>query len=168
VSDFSSIIVHKTAELLTTCKAVEKKLEGYLETKMERPDIAYELLKMFMIIDELLEYVEPSKTIGEIHGLPKDAVFGAKKPLVFSNEEGWDFRPWFGEKVSMVRNGLKELYKYWETDPTTVKLVENAPMTPIEWVKDGIFSGLNQVKTYAQTIFEMTCNDKIIIESKND
>lgn len=147
MSDFSSIIVHKTAELLTTCKAVEKKLEGYLETKME---------------------LEPSKTIGEIHGLPKDAVFGAKKPLVFSNEEGWDFRPWFGEKVSMVRNGLKELYKYWETDPTTVKLVENAPMTPIEWVKDGIFSGLNQVKTYAQTIFEMTCNDKIIIESKND
>ncbi len=166
MADKSSVIVHKVAEILEIHKRVSEKLEDYLETSTERPDIAYELLKMLVIADELLEYVNPSKTIGEIYGIPKEAVIDAKEAYEFSNKHGWDFSPWFQEKASHVKNGVLNIIKYWEKEPSKVKLVEDAPMTPVEWVKDGIDSGLHRVKVYAETIFEMLCEDQISVEAK--
>lgn len=146
VPDFPSIIVHKTGKLLAFCKVVEKKLEGYLESKMERPDISYEILKMFVTVDELLEYAEL---------------------LNFSNSRGWDFRPWFLEKASGIKRGLRGLYKYWEEDPAMLKLPESIPLTPEEFIIDEIAFYMEHIKVNAQAIFDMICYDGIIIEPKS-
>lgn len=163
--DKSSDLTHKTAEILEIQKKISEKLEPYLVTETERPDISYELLKMLVIADEILEAANPSKTTGEIFGLPKEAVYGSKSAYEFSNEESWDFRPWFIEKASNVKNGILITYKYWEMKPSQVKLKENAPMSSAEWIKDGIYGGLNMVKAYAETIFKMIRNDKITVIS---
>lgn len=161
MSDYSSNIVHNTAKILTLTKEIKNKLDGYPENKAKRPDIAYELLTMLVLADQLLEYADPTKESGEFFGLPKEAVLFAKKPLEFQSELGYDFLPWFGEKSSLLKKFVLYLYNYWESDPEKVELIANAPMTPMEWVSDGIYSSLNNIKAYAEKIFTMFCENKV-------
>ena len=166
MADKSSVIVHKAAGILEIHKRVAGKLEGYPETEKKRPDIAYELLKMLVLADELLECVHPSESAGQIHGLPKEAVAGSRKAYEFSNEIGWDFGPWFQEKAYYLKKGVLDLFMYWDMDPSEVTLVEDAPVTPVQWLKTGLEHGLSGVKAYAETIFNMTYNNKIAVEAE--
>lgn len=158
------MVVHSTATILELCKDLDKKLQGYLIDTNHRPDIAYELLKILMIADDLVQLANPDKTSGEFFGLPKDVVGGSKEEAAFSNKHGWDFGPWFGEKSSSVKEGIKKVIKYWELDPGKIALKEEASMTPNEFTRYGIDSGLHEVKTYAKVIFDQFFSDKVTVD----
>lgn len=165
MDDLSSYVVHRAATLLEACKAVEAKVEGYLVTTDDRPDLAGEFLKMLMAADDLLQVAEPDGTSGEFHGLPKEVVSGARKAAAFQNERGWDFRPWFAEKASSAKEGVKRAIRYWEMNPDEVTLHPGAPMTPREWVREGILTGLHAVRGDGGKIFSMTFDDSITVQS---
>ncbi|GAA0615588.1 hypothetical protein GCM10009001_36030 [Virgibacillus siamensis] len=164
MSDYSSPVVHSVAKILELSRDIENKLQGYLVEKHERPDISYELLKVLTIADDLTQLADPEKTSGEFFGLPKDVVGGSKHPVSFSNNLGWDFGPWFGEKSASLKEGVKRVIMNWELDPDTVNLVENAPMSTNEYVRDGIDSGLHEVRTYAKVIFDQLFSDRVKVD----
>ena len=164
MSDLSSFVVHRAATLLEACKAAEAKLEDDLVGTDERPDIAVELLRMLVAADDLLQLAEPTPTSGEFRGLPKDVVSGANTAATFRNEKGWDFHPWFGEKAASVKTGVKRAIEYWEKNANEVELSPGAPMTPREWVREGILSGLRAVRGDGERIFTMTFDDDITIK----
>ena len=78
MQDDMSNIVHKVVALLAACKTMEEKSKDYLIVSDEKPDIAAELLDSLMIVEELMGYVNPELETGEIFGLPKQVVAGAK------------------------------------------------------------------------------------------
>ena len=127
MTDLSSYVVHRAATLLEACKVAEAKLEGYLVTTDERPDIAVELLRMLVAADDLLQLAEPTPTSGEFHGLPKEVVSGARSAASFRNDKGWDFQSWFGEKAATVKVGVKRAIEYWEKNPDEVELRVRVP-----------------------------------------
>lgn len=166
MKDLSSYVVHRAAALLEACKSAEAKLEPYLVTSDNRPDVALEMLRMLVAADDLLQLAEPDGESGEFHGLPAEVVGGAKEAAVFRNYKGWDFQPWFGEKASSVKRGVKRAIEYWEMDPSEVELRPGAPMTPREWVREGIVSGLGAVRGDGEKIFSMTFDDDITVEGE--
>lgn len=164
MSDYSSPVVHSVAKILELSRDIENKLQGYLVDKHERPDISYELLKILTIADDLTQLADPEKTSGEFFGLPKDVVAGSENSVSFSNSLGWDFGPWFSEKSTSLKKGVKKVIKNWELDPDTVTLVDNAPMSNNEYVRDGIDSGLHEVRTYAKVIFDQLFSDRVKVD----
>jgi hypothetical protein len=165
MSDLSSYVVHRTAAFLEACKEAESKLDGYLVSTNDRPDIARELLRMLVAADDLLQLAEPGQTSGEFHGLSKDDVSGARRAAAFTNDEGWDFRPWFGEKAANVKRGIKSAIDYWEKDPDAVERRPGTPISPRSWLRDGILSGLAVARRDAQKIFDMTFREEISIQN---
>ncbi|RBW68860.1 hypothetical protein [Bacillus taeanensis] len=111
MSDYSSPVVHAAAKILELSKELESKLQGYLLDTEERPDISYELLKILTIADDLVQLGNPEQTSGEFFGLPKEVVVGSKEPVSFSNQHGWDFGPWFREKSTNIKDGVKKSSK---------------------------------------------------------
>ncbi|MCM3741794.1 hypothetical protein M3210_16195 [Oceanobacillus luteolus] len=164
MSDYSSIVVHSAATILELCKDLDEKLKGYLVETDDRPDISYELLKILTISDDLVQLANPDKISGEFFGLPKEVVGGSKEAAVFSNDHGWDFGPWFGEKSGSIKLGIKKVIKYWEMDPETVELHEEAQITSKEFVRVRIDSGIREVKAYAKVVFDQFFSDKVSVE----
>ncbi|MCE4051860.1 hypothetical protein [Bacillus sp. Au-Bac7] len=149
----------KLEEIIILTERAMSKTEGYLSTTQEKPDIALELLTILNISDDLNELFNPSKTGGEYFGLPKEAVINAKDLTEIISGSGIDYTPWFGEKCSNIKLGVKNAIKYWSKNPSEVRLTDDAPMTVEEWIVDGLESGLHNTKTYAETILNLLVKD---------
>ena len=147
--------VPKLKNIIDAANLAEGKLNRYLKETKTRPDISYELLQILTLSDDLVELFNPTKSSGEYFGLPKEVVMGSKFPRTITLDNGIDFTSWFAEKTTNIKLGIKRTIKYWEMNPNTLKLVEDAPMSVEDYILDGIFSGLHQVKTYATTICDM-------------
>ncbi|MBO0995923.1 hypothetical protein [Bacillus sp. SD088] len=138
---------------------IEKKIEGYLVSTKQRPDIAFELLQLLNISDDLVGLLNPDKESAEHFGLSRNAIFGASEPKEIVDKRGFDFTAWFGEKTQYIKDGAKRLIEYWEMNPTTLELKKNAPFTKEEYIIEGIESGLHQVRVYSKTILDMIERD---------
>ncbi|MGS2777513.1 hypothetical protein ACVBAX_09045 [Robertmurraya sp. GLU-23] len=145
----------KLEEILRLAESAEDKLEGYLKTTTEKPEVSAELLKIFYLSDEFVELFNPSKETGEIHGLPKENVLGARYAKQITTKGEMDFTPWFTEKTNNIKKGVKKTIKSLDLDPLTLKLTEDAPMSVEEYILYGIESGLHEVKSYSNTILKM-------------
>lgn len=163
MEDASSLVVSKAGAILDILKTVNEKVEGYLVTTRERPDIGYELAKLMALSDDLVQLADPDISGGEWHGAPKE-VSGGEKPLKFTGLQGWDFLSWYGEKALSLKRAIKRVFKYWDTDPDEVELSEDAPMTSDEWVRSGIMDGLFAAERQAKKIFDMTFYDQVKVE----
>ena len=69
-----------------------------------------------------------------------------------------------GEKAASVKTGVKRAIEYWERDPNEVELSPGAPMTPREWIREGILTGLGAMRGDGEKIFSMTFDDDITIK----
>ena len=164
--DKSSFVIHKLAAILEACKKAESKTEFYLVTSDEKPDLIPELFQILNSVDDLLELVNPSKTVGEYHGLSRQETTLGFSRILFSHldKPEWDFTAWFGEKVSQIKFFTKNLIEYWEMDYREVKLGPGALVTPKEYVRDEIVRNLGSIKAYAQLVFDEVLNDRLEIE----
>ncbi len=148
--DASSIIVHLAAKILElSISAMEKVKSNPIESS-RRPDIAYELLIILNCVDELLEIFNPSNT-------------KLSRKFKFSNELNWDFRPWYCEKSESIKSGVKLAIQTWEKDISTIKLRPDIPMTPEQYINEGLMMELHRVNRESQKIFDMTFEDKIVV-----
>lgn len=149
------IFIPKLQMIIDSAILAEEKCSGYPNQIKSRPDIAYELLIILNLADDLIEVINPGKQAQEYFGIPKEALINAKHPSEIISNSGLDFTNWFAEKVTYIKLGVKRAIKYWEMDPETLQLSENAPITKEDYISDGIFSSLHQIKTYAETVFGM-------------
>ncbi|MGG6448247.1 hypothetical protein [Pseudobacillus badius] len=155
MKDIRAELMPKLTKINEMTQAVKEKLAGYLISSEEKPDISYELLQILNLSDDVAQTFNPDKTTGEFFGLPKEVVGGARFPKQIMDNRGVDFTPWFSEKTANIKSGAKKLIKYWETNVSDINLVEHAPMTVQEYLRDGIDSGLHQIEAYSNTIIEM-------------
>jgi len=153
-------IINNTDAIIATSKLIEEKNKYYLKVSMDKPDIASELLTIIMNIEELIEYIDPTKKTGEIFGLSKD-VSGGTEVINFIDRRGWDFNPWLLEKMMNIKTGAISLYKYWQKNLEDINLVDNAPCTPQEWLRSGMESNLHNIRVNAEAIYELTYNNEL-------
>jgi len=142
--------------LVELTEQAESKLEGYLKTTYEKPNLYRELMTILYISDNIVELFNPSMTTGEIFGLPKAHSGGSKYPVKVIKENGWDFSQWYNEKVGNIKGGIKRAIYYYEIEYDKLNFNEDASLGKEDFILSGIKNGLNQVKIYAQTVLEMT------------
>jgi hypothetical protein len=168
--DLGTDLTWKLSAILENCKRIEPLLGAYLKDSDERPQISVELLAILSDAIEAYELFHPDKMAGEFHGLPPEACSIEKRPqLVIRHSESnpdWDFQPWLLEKLNVMQWAAKGLVREWLKDLSSVRLCEEAPTTPREWLKDGIMRHFDELTRKATTIFEEVCSDKLQIESK--
>ena len=166
--DLSSIVVHKLATILDSCKNAEKKLKGYLIKSDIKPDLIPELFDMLNSVDDLLNMVNTSNDPYKYFGLPKEATHVKEKTIVFKNIERpeWDFTAWYWEKASMIKESIKELIRYWKLELDSLKLNDGDPFTPREYIIGGLSDSLGYIQSYTQTVFNEVFGDKLEINEK--
>ena len=157
-------IVHKSLEIIKSCKTIKEKSQEYMVATEVRPDIASELLAIIMNAEDLMEYVEPMKETGEIFGLPEEAFHKDKHARSFKNSANWDFNPWFLEKSTNIKKNIIRYYWLWEKGPTEYPAYVDDPQKSKELHKHRLDSAIQYVQHNAEAIFQLTCGDKISIE----
>lgn len=165
-TDKTSFVSHRLAAILEASNRAEKKLEHYLAGSDEKPDIVPELFEMLNAADDLVELVNPSKTVGEFHGLPKSVSTTEFSRVLFTHSENpeWDFAAWYGEKVSQLKRFVKLLIGYWETGYRQLALPDSSIETPQEYISEGIQSSLEAISGYAQVVFDEILNGRLEVQ----
>lgn len=163
--DLSSIVVHKLATILDSCKNVEEKTKDYLIKSDMKPDLVPELFEMLNSIDDLIEMVSPLDNPTKYFDLPKEAQYYGEKRITFKNIENpnWDFTAWYYEKISIAKKAIKRLIAYWMLDHDTLKLHQDAPFTPREYISEGIAFSLASVQSYTKKVFDQVFKDELEI-----
>ena len=80
----------------------------------------------------------------------------------------WDFRPWLCEKLNSLQRAAKGLVGYWLTEPNSVVLHKEAPVTARDWLRQMIALHFGELKQKARTVFEEVCSDKLEIKQTGD
>ncbi len=157
-----------TAIILTSCKHIEGPLKDYLLKNDERPEISFDLLRIVTYADDLLQMVQPDKVQGEFHGVPACALdTSGKRAIRFRHNDrpsGWDFAAWYGEKATGIKQGARDLVRYWLMDVKDVTLSEMAPVSPREWLREMILMSYRQVQGYARVVFDEIHKDGLVLE----
>jgi hypothetical protein len=166
--DISTALTHHLSAILEDCRRIESALQAYLKASDERPNINFEMLRILSNALSAYELLEPDREAGEFHGLPR-AVCVTEEPTplevrhVERNAE-WDFRPWLCEKLGRLQIAAKGLVGYWLTDPNSVVLHKESPVTARDWLRQSIALYFGELKQKALTVFEEVCSDKLKIK----
>jgi len=128
--------VKKIKKISKLGKSIKKKAEGYPVINREKPDVSYELLKIFVLVDDLINMTEESWLIDRYRK---------------------NFVPWYSEKTNRLKKNIKNIYSYWEKNPQEVELNRFAPadMTPESWIEEGMSSGIEGVLALCDNLLEV-------------
>lgn len=167
--DISADLTWKLSAILEDCRRIEPILGAYLKETDERPEISAALLLILSNALGAYELLQPDKFAGEFHGLPREACSLDGDPAVairhLERPAEWDFQPWLLEKLNDMQSAAKCLVKEWLTDLNSIRLKADAPMTPREWLRDGIMMHFHVLQGKAKTVFEEVCSDKLQIQT---
>jgi len=166
--DISTALTHRLTAILEDCRRIEPALQGYLTVNDERPNISFELLRILSNAFSAYALLEPDKEAGEFHGLPRAACSAEESAVLeirhTERDADWDFQPWLSEKLSRLQTAAKGLVVYWLTDPSSVALRKEAPVTARDWLRQMIALHFGELKQKAMTVFEEVCSDKLEIK----
>ncbi len=124
----------------------------------EKSKIDRQIVKMTLAVQQIYSLAFPIPGSGEFHGLPKEITEAADDPdilVVDSENPGWDFGPWFRQKVSMTKKASNHLLEYYEKDPTELKVAPNSGTTPKKFIMWMLEHHLKSIKAYAEAILSM-------------
>jgi len=166
--DISTALTHQLSAILEDCRCIEPALQAYLRVNDERPNINFELLRILSNALSAYGLLEPDKEAGEFHGLPRE-VCSPDEPAELEirhteQDADWDFGPWLSEKLSRMQTAAKDLVGVWLTDPRSVVLHKEAPVTARDWLRQIIALHFGELKQKATTVFEDVCSDKLEIK----
>ena len=166
--DISTALTHHLSTILQDCRRIEPALQAYLKVDEERPNISFELLRILSNALAAYGLLEPDKEAGEFHGLPRAACTRDEPTRLeirhTDQDADWDFRPWLCEKLNRLQTTAKGLVGYWLTDPSSVVLHKEAPVTARDWLRQMIALHFGELKQKALTVFEEVCSDKLEIK----
>ena len=146
-------MISNLENIITTCEYLQSSLEDYPMYHQEKARYSGAFLNLLYYADEVYEVFAPNKMPGEIFGLPKENVFGAKEEERLT-KGGIDYTAWFKEKTGDIKRGVKYTLKYWKSNLDEIQLVDGSP-SPEEYVNEGILSGLHMAKVQSETVLDM-------------
>ncbi len=166
--DISTALTHQLSTILEDCRRIEPALQAYLRVNDERPNINFELLRILSNALSAYALLEPDKEAGEFHGLPRAACSAEDSSGLeirhTKRDAEWDFRPWLSEKLNRLQSASKDLVGIWLTDPSSVVLHKEAPVTARDWLQQMIALHFGELKQKAATVFEEVCSDRLEIK----
>lgn len=144
--------VERLVAFLEAGKRVQRELAPYLNTTRVRPAIEPDLLLMLEAIDDVLELVE----------------YCERREIVVSSTRapsgsGWSYIPWMHEKATSAKKDLKTALQYFKVDIETLKLKEDAPCTPEQWLRSFVHHQIDSAVSYGKVIFEEICGNRLLI-----
>jgi hypothetical protein len=166
--DINTLLTHQLSTILEDCRRIEPQLQAYLKVNDERPNINLELLRILSNALSAYGLLEPDKEAGEFHGLPR-AACSPDEPAEMEirhteQDAAWDFHPWLSEKLNRLQVAAKRLVGIWLTDPNSVVLHKEAPVTARDWLRQMIALHFGELKQKATTVFEEVCSDRLEIK----
>ena len=166
--DISTALPHQLSTILEDCRRIEPALQAYLKGNDERPNINFELLRILSNALSAYALLEPDRESGEFHGLPRAACSAEDSSGLeirhTERDAEWDFRPWLSEKLNRLQAAAKDLVGIWLTDPSSVVLHKEAPVTARDWLRQMIALHFAELKQKATTVFEEVCSDRLEIK----
>lgn len=166
VEKFNNLIIESCKKILGCHKDLTSLTNDYAFNKLDRASVDRNLVIVSVASQKLMDLVLPIPSSGEIHGLPKEATTLGIEPdvlIVNKDKPEWDFKPWFTEKVSAMKDAVNRLLEYLETDPKDVKLHPSASITSEAYLSGFISMNMSEIEHMANTILEMMLSGKLIV-----
>ncbi len=112
------------------------------------------------------QMVFPALSSGEIHGLPREMTASAMDPDVVikdAQNPGWDFKPWFHEKLNNAEKAYWKLLRIYEADPESLKMTPGTKSTPIEHMVEEMRRELQIMHVYDKAILDMMESGRLTV-----
>jgi hypothetical protein len=165
MNDRSPEIIKFVRTILDQSNFVLTKLKQVPPGAFVKPDIASELLLILHTSDGLVDFfISPADPI-EYHGVPRSLTQMEDEPeLILRSEDGRNFWPWYAEKSASLKRCAKWLVTDWHRDLGEIRLHPAGPATPEEAFIDDLIRHVDGVRAYAQVIFDMTSEHRVLIQ----
>ena len=150
VQRFEDHILGNCRIILECHRELTKVLEGFAPGQAGRANTDRSLVRMSVASQKVLDLVAPHPSSGEIHGLPKEATLYGNEPdvlIVDRENPSWDFRPWFTEKATVIRESLNELMANLEIGPDDEE--------HLSLVRRRVRTNMAEIENKAEAILEM-------------
>jgi hypothetical protein len=168
IKEFNNLIIHCCKTIQDSHGKLESILKNYDCQEADRSLIDRNLIKMCVASQKLMNLVLPVQSTGEIYGLPEEVTkLDLQDGLLIADKEhpDWDFKNWFKEKVSAIKDGVNELMEWLETDPEEYKIKATAQISAKEFITDMINSCMRRIHPYAQTILDMIRSGRLTVKN---
>ena len=150
-TDKGSYVTTALAEIMTACTLVRSSL-----TEHQSPDLADDLLTIFVAVDELLEFALPTPSEGQLHGLPKKATTTHFSTIQFKhkNNPDWNFQTWFAEKMIAAKRQIKQAVDVWR----------DFQDTPTPELGEELSRQIGNCQTYADLVYQEVISGRLEIK----
>jgi len=147
--DFNEIVLNECNNVKRYTEELKSLLIDYCYNTPLRSKIDRTLVKLSITSQKLMDLVMPIPSTGEIFGLPQEATSNADLPkpiLVHKDRTGWDYMPWFCEKVTRIRQAVNRLMQELEKNPEEIEINSTFWNSPVDYIKDGIELQLDEMR----------------------
>jgi len=147
--DFNEIVLNECNNVKQHAQELESLLADYCYDTPLRSKIDRTLVKLSITSQKLMDLVMPIPSTGEIFGLPRESTSNADLPkpiLVHKDRTGWDYMPWFCEKVTRIRQAVNRLMQELEKNPEEIEINSTFWNSPVDYIKDGIELQLDEMR----------------------
>ena len=166
IQKFNDLIT-ESCNILIDC---HEKLSTYLEEfelgSRKKALVDRNLVMMSVSSQRIVDLVSPLPSTGEIIGLPEEATkFGDELDVLIVDKDNpnWDFRPWFTEKSTVIRDSVNKLLDHLERDPNEMDFQPYTKSTPEEFIRSMIRSNMAEIKDKANSILYMIQSERLSI-----
>ncbi len=151
----------KLSDAIVACTAL---LPGF--DPSEKQQIDRLMVVMAHAVISVKQMVFPSLSSGEIHGLPREMTESSMDPDVVikdAQNPGWDFKPWFHEKLNNAEKAYWKLLRIYEADPEVLKMTLGTKSTSIEHMVEEMRRELQIMHVYAEAILDMMESGRLTV-----
>lgn len=154
VQKFNDMITDNCQTLLNSHAEISGHIRQSGIVSEKRASIDRNLVTMSVASQKILDLVAPLPSTGTIMGLPDEATsFGDELDVLIVDKENphWDFRPWFTEKSTVIRDSVNRLMALLE---------DSDKETPDEVSISMTRSALAEIHNKAEAIIEMITSER--------
>ncbi|MCF7943655.1 MAG: hypothetical protein K9L21_04420 [Spirochaetia bacterium] len=164
IENFNALIITHCRNLDDAIHVFTSLLPGFDPSEKQQTDrlmvtIAHSMLSVKQMVFSAL-------SSGEIHGLPREMTTSAMDPDVVikdSHNPGWDFKPWFHEKLNGAEKAYWKLLRIYETDPESLKLTPGTKRTSVEHAVEVMQGELRIMQVYTKAILDMMESGRLTV-----
>lgn len=168
--EYDKIVLRECNNIKQYVNELDTLLRDYCYETPLRKRIDRTLIKCSIASQRLMDLVMPILSTGEIFGLPREATSNADLPrpiLVHKDRPGWDYMPWFCEKVTRIRQAVNRLMEELEKDPKKIKVNSKSWNSPEEYIKDGVRLQLGEMRHVNEALLRLFKSGELKISDIN-
>ena len=128
VQNFDRFVQDQCKSIINSASNLEPLFKFY--DFAEKSKIDRQMIKMTLAVQQICSIAFPTPGSGEF----PEAADNPDILVVDIEHPYWDFKPWFREKVNMIKGAFDDLLQYYEKDPNEFKLPPNNPLSSKEFI----------------------------------